>query len=84
MSRGIGGGALLLLKTLVLRSFQIVHVMSIVREDMDLRLGVAKKDILDHQDLRELYKTTKTKLTHTFRSENYTRPIFSLYIQHRE
>jgi hypothetical protein len=57
MSRGIGGGALLLLKTLVLRSFQIVHVMSIVREDMDLRLGVAKKDILDHQDLRELYKT---------------------------
>jgi hypothetical protein len=36
MSRRIGGKTLLLLKTLVLRFFQIVHVMSIVREDMAL------------------------------------------------
>jgi hypothetical protein len=40
--RRIGVGALLLLKTLALRSFQIVHVTSMVRGDMALRLGVAK------------------------------------------
>ena len=52
----IGGGALLCLNTLALRSFEIVHETSIVREALAWRFGVPSAHVLAHHSSTESKK----------------------------
>lgn len=52
----IVGGALLSLKTLAFRSFQIVHDTSMVREALACLFGVPASHVLAHQALTESIK----------------------------